>query len=226
VWRRTEAPPLENPGWPRFVAALEAEGVAVLDVGGWLAAMPYGDESPYLATDTHWTPHAMETVAGRLAGEIAARLGESGSAATRYERRQTRVEGVGDIERMLRLADGAGLFPRQVVTVSMVGGADGGPWRPDPAADVLLLGDSFTNVFSDASLHWGRGAGLAEQLSFVLRRPVDRIAVNAGGSNATRRALLDALRADPERLAGKRLVVYQFASRELSSGDWPVLRLP
>jgi alginate O-acetyltransferase complex protein AlgJ len=46
VWRRTEAPPLENPGWPRVVAALEAEGVAVLDVGGWLAAMPYGDESP------------------------------------------------------------------------------------------------------------------------------------------------------------------------------------
>ena len=67
--------------------------------------------------------------------------------------------------------------------------ADGRPWRPDPTADVLLLGDSFTNIFSLEAMGWGTAAGLAEQLSFVLGRPVDRLVQNANGAFATREAL-------------------------------------
>ena len=85
---------------------------------------------------------------------------------------------------------------------------------------MLLLGDSFTNIYSLASMGWCDSAGLADQLSYSLGRPLDRIVQNDDGAFATR-ALLQ--RAGPERLAGKRVVVWQFAARELVSGDWKVI---
>jgi alginate O-acetyltransferase complex protein AlgJ len=101
---------------------------------------------------------------------------------------------------------------------------------------VLLLGDSFSNVYSDraafargAGLDWGSGAGLAEQLSFALGRPVDRIVRNDDGAFATRRELAAELaRAAArgrDRLAGVRAVVWQFAERELAFGDWRPVEL-
>ena len=71
------------------------------------------------------------------------------------------------------------------------------------------------NIYSLASMGWGDSAGLAEQLSYALSRPLDRIVQNDDGAFATR-ALLQ--RAGPERLAGKRVVIWQFAARELVSG--------
>ena len=107
----------------------------------------------------------------------------------------------------------------------MVLDAAGRLWRRDPAAEVLLLGDSFTNVYSDPALGWGRGAGLAEQLAYELARPVDKLALNAGGAHATREALARALASGRTSLAGKRVVIYQFAARELSTGDWRAVDL-
>lgn len=226
VWRHTPAVPLQNPSWPGFVEALEEEGIDVLDVGRWMAEMPSSEEALFLTTDTHWTPRAMEEVAKRLAREISDRLPGATVESTALSRNTVAIEGTGDIASMLLLPDAQQLFPRQRVTVAVVTTADGDLWRPDPSAEVLLLGDSFTNVFSDPSLGWGQGAGLAEQLSYILARPIDRIALNAGGSSASRRALVDALVEDPDRLSAKKIVVYQFAARELSYGDWPVLILP
>ena len=82
---------------------------------------------------------------------------------------------------------------------------------------MLLLGDSFTNIYSMPSMGWGRGAGLAEHLSLRLGFDVDRIAVNGDGAHASRDALR---RAGPRRLSGKRVVVFQFAARELLAGSW------
>ena len=98
--------------------------------------------------------------------------------------------------------------------------ADRRAWEPRADADLLLLGDSFTNVYSQPDLGWGEGAGLAEQLSYELQRPVDRIAINAGGAWSARERLAAELRRGNDRLAGKRVVVYEFAARELTSGDW------
>jgi alginate O-acetyltransferase complex protein AlgJ len=71
-------------------------------------------------------------------------------------------------------------------------------------------------------LGWGTSAGFAEQLSYALRRPVDRLVQNDQGAFATR----EMLRREPDRLDGKRVVVYQFAVRELAFGDWKVIPLP
>jgi hypothetical protein len=87
---------------------------------------------------------------------------------------------------------------------------------------VLVLGDSFARIYSGDDLRWGTSAGLAEQLSYFLQRPVDLVAINAGGASTSRQALARS----PERLKGVKTVVYEFAMRELSSGDWRVIPLP
>ena len=54
---------------------------------------------------------------------------------------------------------------------------------------------------------------------------MDRIAINAGGAWSARERLADELRRGSDRLAGKRVVVYEFAARELTSGDWRRIEL-
>lgn len=149
-------------------------------------------------------------------------MGEGG----RYRRIPVRVTGTGDTAALLKLPRGVRLAPPQEVVIQRVVAADGSAWRPDRRAEILLLGDSFTNVYSVSELGWGEGAGLAEQLAFALQRPVDRIAVNAGGAWTTRDRLAAELRRGADRLAGKRLVIYEFAARELASGDWRPISLP
>ena len=82
-----------------------------------------------------------------------------------------------------------------------------------------MLGDSFSNIYSLESMGWGTSAGFVEQLSYSLRRPVDRLMQNDQGAFATRAML----QRDPGRLDRKRVVIYQFAARELAVGDWKVL---
>lgn len=100
--------------------------------------------------------------------------------------------------------------------------ADGTPWKPNPGAEVMLLGDSFTNVFSLDSMGWGTAAGLGPHLSLALGRDLDVIAQNDSGAFATRVALSRELGGDEgtKRLAGKKVIVWEFASRELAVGDW------
>jgi alginate O-acetyltransferase complex protein AlgJ len=97
------------------------------------------------------------------------------------------------------------------------------PWTPGDS-DVLLLGDSFTNIYSDAAMGWGESAGFAEHLSLALGRPLDVLAENGGGAAALRLSLARA--ENRQRLAGKRLVIYQFAMRDLVGQHWPVVRVP
>jgi alginate O-acetyltransferase complex protein AlgJ len=123
----------------------------------------------------------------------------------------------GDLYIMLQLpALPTPLKPQRVVVERVVDARSGVPVEPDPASPVVLLGDSFTNIYSVADMGWGDHAGLAEQLAYRLGRPLDVIAMNDGGVNRARVALARR----PEPLAGKKVVIWQFAVRELAAGDW------
>ena len=163
----------------------------------------------------------MEEVADLLARFISSnvRLPAVPSPSQRVDRQE--VRNAGDIARMLDLPDAAGLYLPESVWLRRIVREDGSLWRSSRDADVLLLGDSFTNIYSLESMGWGTSAGLAEQLSYALRRPVDRLVQNDEAAWATRAML----RRDATRLDGKRVVVYQFATRELSFGDWRILRV-
>ncbi len=219
--------PVQNPSYPAFVDALERDGVLVFDAAPLLAEQSRTTGRPqYLATDTHWRPEAVELVAERLAAFLRAHVPLPPVPDPGYRRVPRPVRNLGDTAAMLDLPGTQTLYPPETVVVHQVVGPDGSPWRPSRSADVLVLGDSFTNVYSLASMGWGEGAGLVEHLSDALRRPVDRIVQNDNGAFATRALLRRELSVGHDRLAGKRVVVYQFATRELSQGDWRLIDLP
>jgi alginate O-acetyltransferase complex protein AlgJ len=211
--------PLQNRSYPGFVRWLEQHGVQVFD-----ASRPLdegGTAGPhYLATDTHWRPEAMQTVAVALANYIQQHVSLPHLARPPYQLEDRRAANVGDTVAMLGLPDRQEAYARETVQLKRVASADYESWRPDRTADVLVLGDSFSNIYSLASLGWGESAGFVEHLSYALGRPVDRIVQNGDGAHATR-ALLRA--EGPGRLAGKKVVIWQFAVRELTSGDWKII---
>jgi len=223
---RTVALPLENSSWPDFVRRLDAAGLQVFDPGILLAQEKTAHGQPqYLRTDTHWTPQAMDLVASRLAERIQALGHLEPPAGAGYFRQAQNVSNSGDLAVLLTLPSTHPLKEPERATIQRVETAEGSPWRADPKSAVLLLGDSFTNIYSQSDLGWGTGAGLAEQLSYYLARPVDRLALNSGGALNTRQRLAQDLATGNDRLAGKKVVVYQFAMRELAIGDWRLIAL-
>jgi alginate O-acetyltransferase complex protein AlgJ len=207
-----------NLDYGRFVDELRACGVDVFDP----TPGPGGDDEPdrFLRQDTHWTPEWMETVARGLAEHIRRRI-----PTPRDRTRAWRVEAapasrVGDIVDMLQLPEGQRLYPPETVTIHRVlDSGSGHEWAPRAEADILLLGDSFSNIYGAPDLGWGEAAGLPAQLARFLGRDVDVIARNGSGSTATRREL--ARRPNP--LAGKAVLVWEFAARELMQGNWEIV---
>jgi hypothetical protein len=217
--------PAQNVDYDRFLSELRAAGVAVLDAR---QSVPERRTEPlFLTQDTHFAPHYMERIAGDL-GQLVAGLGVLPQLAQKPELRVAAqpASRVGDLVDMLKLPEEQQLFRPQSVQIHQVQTPDGTAWEPDAAADVLLMGDSFTNIFTLEGMGWGNASGLAPHLALALGRPLDVIAQNDSGAFATRQALSRELMAGQDRLAGKRVVIWEFAARELSVGDWKPLDFP
>jgi alginate O-acetyltransferase complex protein AlgJ len=216
---------VHNPSYGQLLDHLEAEGVLVCDVTDALSRYrERSGQAVYLATDTHWRPEAMELAAAELARFIGQKVAlDTARADCNWHRTAETVKNLGDIALMLRLRQNQSIFAKEVVTIHPVTDAAGLAWRPYPGAEVLLLGDSFANIYSLETMNWGCAAGLAEQLSCALNRPVDTILRNDAGAHATREMLSHELAQGADRLAGKKVVVWQFAVRELAVGDWKLL---
>jgi alginate O-acetyltransferase complex protein AlgJ len=199
---------------------LDREKVRVFDPAPSL--MERGRNRPlYLDTDTHWRPETMEFVAERLADFLQLPPATGSTSPSIVEKE---VIARGDIAAMLKLPRADKFFPPERVTIRQVVTGNG-LWRPSKEADVLLLGDSFSNIFSFEAMGWGESAGFAEHLSYALRRPIDCILRNSDASFATREILSNELARGRDRLAGKKLVIWEFAARELSFGNWKLLDL-
>jgi len=210
--------PLQNPSFPRLVTNLRSMGVLVFDPAPILAGLRKSGIDAFLLADTHWTPRGMAVTAAAL----AAFLREHGLATgpeNAYQLAPKEISGRGDIAAMLRSHIAERGYPAQNVTVEQV--LDGTALlRPKHDAQLLLLGDSFSNIFSLDNMGWGEAAGFPERLAYELRRPIDAIVRNDAGSHATRELLAADLKKGRDRLAGKKVVVWEFAARELADGDW------
>ncbi|HEY5704209.1 MAG TPA: hypothetical protein VIS96_01400 [Terrimicrobiaceae bacterium] len=218
--------PLQNPSYREFLKSLEKAGIDYLDVSHTLAEKKRTTgRSQFLRTDTHWTPEAMQDAVALLAEKLrAAGLAEP-AATVELNRSPEFIHGLGDIVAMLKLPATSRLYPRETVTIHPVLRPGRKPWSADSHADVLVLGDSFFNIFSLEGMGWGASAGFVEQLSHTLQRPIDAIIRNDGGALATREVLGQELARGRDRLNGKRLVVWEFAVRELAAGNWDFVPL-
>ena len=212
---------VQNPNYAKFVEALVSQDVLVYDPFSILFDAAQHNVQ-YLKTDTHWRPEAMERVAEYLAAFITKHIKFVNDPVTAYTKTATEIENVGDITKMLNLPKNQNLFPSELVTTHVIQTQSGELWQPDRDAEILFLGDSFSNIYSLAGMGWGKSAGFVEHLSAELARPIDKIVINAGGALATRQALAK----QPNRLESKRVVVYQFATRELFAGNWEQLLIP
>jgi alginate O-acetyltransferase complex protein AlgJ len=218
--------PLRSDSYPTFIRELEARGVLVFDgAPAVLAAKRRTQKSQYLMTDTHWRPEALELVAARLGDFVTQHADLPPVPPAGYVSEHVDVANLGDIARMLDLPEPQSRYPTEKVRLRQIRTAENALWRARRSADVLLLGDSFSNIYSLAEMGWGESAGLAAQLSFLLQRPVDRIVQNADGAFASRELLGRELGSGRDRLEGKRLVIFQFAERELAVGDWKLVDL-
>jgi alginate O-acetyltransferase complex protein AlgJ len=220
----------QNASWEDFLTHLQREGVDVFDPGPFLVERRKQRGQPqYLARDTHWTPPAMEAVAGAISAQINGLFEVDGSRVINAFQRPYRFvssmeSARGDTQALLGLrADESTFGPETVETRAVSVGESS--WKASPNAEVLLLGDSFSNIYSLREMHWGGQAGFAEHLSAALGRPVDAILRNSDGAFATREMLQQEMARGRDRLAGKKVVVWEFAARELAFGDWKVLRL-
>ncbi len=220
------AAPVQNPSYDAFLQELQQVGILVFDPAPALALAAATGAPQYLATDTHWRPEIMQREAEALAAFIRAHVDMPPVASPGYLTQPREARNTGDTASMLDLPAGQQVYPPETVTLRFVLGPDGDPWRPARNADVLVLGDSFSNIFSLGTMGWGEAAGMVEQLAVALDRPVDRIVQNDQGARATRELLARAVRAEPDRLSTTRVVVWQFATRELAAGDWTPMPLP
>jgi alginate O-acetyltransferase complex protein AlgJ len=233
--------PLQNPSSERLKRELTEKGVLVFDCGAALVTRKREQGAPqYLETDTHWRPDAMEFTAGLMNDFIRARVKLPERLPAAYRREEQPVSNLGDLAAMLKLPPAQTYYAGQTVVIHPVMTSDGNDWRADPSADVLVLGDSFFNIYSDgfkqkkadplnpgkeSALGWGASAGFIEQLAYRLQRPLDCIVQNDSGAFATRHTLARELTAGKNRLAGKKLVIWEFAERELAEGDWKLVDL-
>ncbi len=213
--------PLSRPrGFDDWQAALAARGIEVLDCGPVLQAVRAAEGRAYLRGDTHWTPQAADAVAKALALRIGD--GRRHPPADPPPAMRPRpadppvrtIEHVGDTARLLALPAGHRLRRPERVEIAPVEDAIA------PDAGVVVLGDSFANLYSSDAMGWGAQAGLAERLALHLQAPVRPFIRNADGAWASRARFARALGRGEASLTNVHTVVWQFSERELALGDW------
>lgn len=199
--------PLTHPNAEAFFIELRANQIKVIDPAPLFMKLKEDGHDVFLKWDTHWTPQTMEETALLVAEHLRNRPWfESAPGTFRLER--STVQAPGDLLKNLS-------FPEELETVATRQVLDLETSAPvnihDPESPIVLLGDSFTNIYSAPTLGWGEHAGFAEHLSRYLNLTLDTIAQNGQGSTGVR----ETLARRPEALKGKRAVVWAIAARDL-----------
>lgn len=211
--------PLQNPSFDSFLTRLDELEIPYVEPSERFVAL---GSNAFLYTDTHWKPQAMEVCATALAERLLA-LDGSLQGQEGYTLEGSQVTAPGDIAAMLKLPADQSVYDHETVEIRQVRREDGSLWKRDRNAAVLVLGDSFSNIYSAEEMGWGQAAGLVEHLSHALDAPIDAILQNDAGAYATRATLVKEMGLGHDRLAGKKVVVWEFAARELAVGDWKLL---
>jgi len=213
-----------NPYTRHFFALLHEKGIWVVDPSQTLWAGKR-NETTYLPQDTHWSPHGMKLAVRELAKSIKANSKLDGIGSKSYSTQPVQATESGDIFDMLNLPDeGAISPPLSIITEQIIDPGTGNPVAPGINSPIVLLGDSFANIYSKAEMGWGKHSGFGEHLAFELGMPVDVIAINDGGTNTSRETLARRNNA----LVGKKIVIWQFATRDLINPEakWKIVDIP
>lgn len=215
ISRKIPAPevPLINPYGRKLLMDLQQAGVEVIDLlPGFLdekkKAAADGDVI-YQLQDTHWNTRGMMIAAKKIAERIRAYSWYQEIADTiAFRMIDTSFERLGDLaERVPH--DRQKLYKPQTLRARQVIYPDGTRFKStNLAAQVLLIGDSFTGVFELVDC---KSAGVGAHIADYCRIPVD-IITSWGGGPMVRQKML---RMRKKYLDRKRVVVYMMVARDL-----------
>ncbi len=210
----------------KLMADLAAAGVETVDLSQAfaetrMAPRPSNGGFWYFARDTHWTNEGAQLAAEAVARRIRS-LGWAPAASTRYDSQPTVIRRPGDIVRMLRCPPIESLFePESVPCRQVVQHDNGQPYRDDPGAAILVMGDSFLRIYERDE---PGSAGFIAHLARELGQPVASIVNDGGASTLVRQELAR----KTSLLDGKSLVIWEFVERDIRFGTegWQDVMLP
>jgi hypothetical protein len=174
----------------------------------------------YLAQDSHWSPEGARVAAGT----VARRVFEGGTVNRgdrAYVERSVTVRRHGDLVEMLQVPQiERAIEPESLACQQVVQSDTGTPYRDAPESQVLILGDSFLRIYEQDE---PGAAGFIAHLARALGQPVTSIVNDGGASTLVRQALARR----PMLLRNKRLVIWEFAEREIRYGTegWQIVPL-
>jgi hypothetical protein len=205
-----------------LIEHLRRAGIEVLDLFDLFGTHQTASRDPlYLAHDTHWSAAAAEVAASAVAARLE-ELGWARRGTVDYGVRPITVPRRSDIARMMRVALIEEHFPPEAVATRQVHDkATGAAYRDDPAASVLVLGDSFLRIYQTDE---PTAAGFIAHLARRLRQPVASVVNDGGASTLVRQELARR----PQQLLGKAVVIWEFVERDIRFGTegWKAVPLP
>jgi hypothetical protein len=174
----------------------------------------------YLAQDSHWSPDGARLAAGALARRVL-----DGGTVHRgdraYVERQVTVRRHGDLVQMLQVPQiERALDPERLACLQVFRSDAGTPYRDVPESEVLILGDSFLRIYEQDE---PGAAGFIAHLARELGQPLTAVVNDGGASTLVRQELARR----PTLLMNKRLVIWEFAERDIRYGTegWQIVPL-
>ncbi len=175
----------------------------------------------YLAQDSHWSPAGVEVAASAVAQKIlSAGWVQRGTVA--YDRKPAPVRRLGDVIRMLQVPQiEQDITSEDIACRQILRRDDQSPYRDDPNAEILILGDSFLRIYEQDE---PESAGFISHLAYELGQPVASIVNDGGASTLVRQEL----HRRPRLLVHKKLVIWEFVERDIRFGTegWQPVPLP
>ena len=199
--------PISHPDAQRLVSELNSlPNLDVLDLTRSLFNLKK-DKKVFLKQDTHWTPEAMEEAAKIIANHIKSMDINIDKVNLNPKQKEGR-KAYGDLVEKINIWDGA--FNQESVIAKPI--KDN---TRDRNSEIILLGDSFTNIYSsNEGLGWGNNAGLPEHIASNVGTPIDVISINGGGATKVRKKLAQR-RGSSEDMKNKKVVIWAITCRDL-----------
>ncbi|MGK0189985.1 MAG: hypothetical protein ACI9R3_005804 [Verrucomicrobiales bacterium] len=232
------AAPLSHKDAEVFYELIRKAGITVIDAAEILYAMKAEDHAAglvFLKQDTHWRPRGMQAAVEAVAAQIKVRPWFQSVTvdADHFTTETIDAHYIGDLVEKLDLPDGSTSFSPETVTLTRVLDRTSGlAIANDPQSPVVVLGDSFVNIFHDPGLGFAvenadatnaetksmTGAGFAQHLAMKLGLALDVIAINGEASSGVRERF--ARRYDDD-VRAKKVVVWVIAARDLFLSETP-----
>jgi alginate O-acetyltransferase complex protein AlgJ len=213
------AHPPQNLSWDEFSRDLREHGVPLLDIGQEMFEKDAAGKDMFLRSDSHWNPAGADLAARLLADFLASDLDLPTGAPVSFRHERFAFQKPGDLAPLLGLSASRLplVSPPEQLNVERVIGPEGTLWREDALSPIFVIGDSFLEIYETET------AGLAEQLSYYLKRTVDAKASHNWGEYGAREALGKTLEDVRKAAMGRRVIVWEFAIRSLAVNDWKLL---